>query len=581
MTEDTRSATQIPENITPTAEKDSKLERNPFADNGKKKKSRFSKKQKKVFFISLIVLFIALAILSVKLILDKNKNQNGETQTAVVTRGRLESSITGWGTVVPKQQETLGEDIRGEITRIYVKAGDSVKTGDPIFSVDDEVMRDDLDTAKTELYSAEESLDTINEGIINLTLKAPFKGKLISLETTGIKPGQDISSGTTVGTYVDDSVMKLSLFYSYGFLDQVRAGMDATVTIPASMSTISGKVESVENVKKITEEGSVLFKVNLSIANPGTLTKDMAASAVIKTANGEIMPAGAGKLEYSREETLSFKASGEVVSANIHEFKEYDAGQVMCSLKADRDPEKQLADAQRKLSDAQKKVEECEKALAKSTLTSPIEGIVTSILKEVGDEIENLGTDVVVISDLSKMIVEINVDEIDISKVSIGVPAEISYDKTDGTAALMGEVSSVSFEAKSDSSQSGGVAYFPAKIIIDNPGDLMPGVGVNYRISSMVKEDCLMVPSAAVTFTEGGTAVFVKPADGREIENPASVPPEQVPKGFQAALVEIGLADDQNTEIVSGLSEGDEVALIGQPTDPNMMGGGGVAVRVG
>jgi len=456
-----------------------------------------------------------------------------------------------------------------------------VKTGDPIFSVDDEVMRDDLDTAKTELYSAEESLDTINEGIINLTLKAPFKGKLISLETTGIKPGQDISSGTTVGTYVDDSVMKLSLFYSYGFLDQVRAGMDATVTIPASMSTISGKVESVENVKKITEEGSVLFKVNLSIANPGTLTKDMAASAVIKTANGEIMPAGAGKLEYSREETLSFKASGEVVSANIHEFKEYDAGQVMCSLKADRDPEKQLADAQRKLSDAQKKVEECEKALAKSTLTSPIEGIVTSILKEVGDEIENLGTDVVVISDLSKMIVEINVDEIDISKVSIGVPAEISYDKTDGTAALMGEVSSVSFEAKSDSSQSGGVAYFPAKIIIDNPGDLMPGVGVNYRISSMVKEDCLMVPSAAVTFTEGGTAVFVKPADGREIENPASVPPEQVPKGFQAALVEIGLADDQNTEIVSGLSEGDEVALIGQPTDPNMMGGGGVAVRVG
>jgi len=116
MTEDTRSATQIPENITPTAEKDSKLERNPFADNGKKKKSRFSKKQKKVFFISLIVLFIALAILSVKLILDKNKNQNGETQTAVVTRGRLESSITGWGTVVPKQQETLGEDIRGEST---------------------------------------------------------------------------------------------------------------------------------------------------------------------------------------------------------------------------------------------------------------------------------------------------------------------------------------------------------------------------------------------------------------------------------------------------------------------------------
>ncbi|MCX7614872.1 MAG: HlyD family efflux transporter periplasmic adaptor subunit [Clostridiales bacterium] len=554
--------------------------RNPFADEGKKKKSRFSKKQKRIFFSSLAILFIILAVLSVKLLLDKSKKDINKTQTATVLRGRLESFVTGNGTVVPKKQETLGSKIKGKITEIYVKAGDRVKTGDKILTVDTELMQDDLDSATAAYDSAEESYRQVSEEIQNLTLKAPFNGKLVKLDATNIIEGLDISSGTAVGTFADDSKMRLSLYFNYGFIKKIKTGMDAVVSIPSSMSTVNGKVESVQFVKKINDAGAVLFKVNVIIQNPGTLTKDMPATAVIKTTGGNIMPAESGKLEYNKETSLTFKASGKVAGNNLCEYQEYSGGQTLCVLKSEQDPQKKLFEAKRKLDEAQKEFTECEQALSQSTITSPIDGIVTSILKESGDKIENFGTDIVVISDLSKMMVEIQVDEMDISKVAVGKPVTISYDKSDGTTTLTGSINSVSYSAKSDSNQSCGVAYFPAKILIDNPGDLMPGIGVNYRISSAVKEDCLMIPSAAVTYTEEGTAVFVKTVDGRKIEKPAKVPADQIPKGYQAVLVEAGISDNQNTEIVSGLIEGDEVVLIGQ-TNQNGMGNGQVAVAVG
>ncbi|MDP4110152.1 MAG: HlyD family efflux transporter periplasmic adaptor subunit, partial [Bacillota bacterium] len=537
--------------------------------------------QKRIIFSIIALLFIVGAVFLVKYVLNKSENKDKEGQTAVVTRGRLESFVTGWGTVVPKEEKKLGEDLKGKITQIYVKAGDSVKAGDKIFTVDDTEIRADLAKAKTALSDAEDSLRSINDEIKNLELKAPFDGKLIDLQAKNVESGQDITSGTALGTFVDDSVLKLSLYFSYGFVDKIKPGMDASVSIPVSMSTVPGKVESVEKVKKITDQGSVLFRVNLKINNPGTLKKDMVASAIIKTPGGNIMPAEDGKLQYNREEALSFKASGEVLSEDIEEFKVYSAGQVICRLKSDKDPQSKIESAAQTLKDAQDEYAKRQKAMQESTMVSPINGVVTSILKEVGDEIENYGTDVVVIADLTKMYVDINVQEMDVSKVTVGVPVQISYDKTDGTSTVTGTVNSISLNAKSDSSKGGGVAYFPARITLDNPGDLRPGVGVNYRISAMVKENCLMVPSAAVTYTESGTAVFVKTVDGRKIDKPAKIDKKLVPEGYEAAIVEIGVSDSQNTEIKSGLVEGDTVSLIGQP-DQNADGmSAGASVTVG
>jgi len=159
--------------------------------------------------------------------------------------------------------------------------------------------------------------------------------------------------------------------------------------------------------------------------------------------------------------------------------------------------------------------------------------------------------------------------------VSAGMPVEVTFDQTDGTQYLTGVLQSVSFEAASNSNNSDGVAYFPATIRLDSPGTLMPGMGIQYNINAMQLEDCLMVPSSAITYTEGGAAVYVRAETAGQYETVLDIPAESLPEGFVAVPVEIGIADEYNTEIRSGVEEGTEVYL-NQTSD--MMGMGGVMV---
>lgn len=93
---------------------------------------------------------------------------------------------------------------------------------------------------------------------------------------------------------------------------------------------------------------------------------------------------------------------------------------------------------------------------------------------------------------------------------------------------------------------------------------MMSGSYVNFRFAASQADDCIMVPIQAVvknveTGDGSASVVFVK-ADTRPddaIDLP--IPPEDIPEGFYPVIVEIGISDTYNVEIVSGLDEGVEV----------------------
>ena len=72
-----------------------------------------------------------------------------------------------------------------------------------------------------------------------------------------------MSSGTTLATLVDDSKMKLVQYYSYAYAKQIKAGQSASISIPSSMTTVTGTVSEVHMVDRISSEGSRLFEVDL------------------------------------------------------------------------------------------------------------------------------------------------------------------------------------------------------------------------------------------------------------------------------------------------------------------------------
>ena len=100
------------------------------------------------------------------------------------------------------------------------------------------------------------------------------------------------------------------------------------------------------------------------------------------------------------------------------------------------------------------------------------------------------------------------------------------------------------------------------KIAIESDGRLLPNMNVNYKINTTLLDDCLQIPSSAVIYTEAGVTAFVRPAEGSTYETIVEdVPADQIPEGFIAVPIEIGIADERNTQVISGLNEGDEVYM--------------------
>src|SRR5699024_2358909 len=105
----------------------------------------------------------------------------------------------------------------------------------------------------------QKQLKGLYDSINDLTVTAPFSGTL--LEVAEITPGQAVAAGTKIATLVDDSTMKLSLYFSYAYENQISVGQSARISIPSTMSTLTGTVSKINKVSYISPEGAVFFEV--------------------------------------------------------------------------------------------------------------------------------------------------------------------------------------------------------------------------------------------------------------------------------------------------------------------------------
>jgi len=134
----------------------------------------------------------------------------------------------------------------------------------------------------------------------------------------------------------------------------------------------------------------------------------------------------------------------------------------------------------------------------------------------------------------------INLTEIDVTKVKVGEKVTITLDAFPDKT-FTGKVSAID----TNGSVSSGVTSYPTTITFDTaPENVYPNMAVNATIITAVKDDVILVPTSAVQTQNGQSTVRVM--------NKGNV--SQLP-------VEIGLSSDTQTEIVSGLSEGQTVVV--------------------
>jgi len=171
-------------------------------------------------------------------------------------------------------------------------------------------------------------------------------------------------------------------------------------------------------------------------------------------------------------------------------------------------------------------------------VVSPIDGTVIQRNLEPGQSF-TASDALLVIAD--RLLVEAQVDETDIAQIRMRLPARILLDAYPDES-VAASVGALAYEAKTVSNVTiYTVDVVPARI----PARMRSGMTATVTFLIAAKDDVLRVPAHALRNTGGSKSVLVLDADG--------VPREQA--------VETGLSDGRQTEILSGLNEGDKVLI--------------------
>ena len=295
-------------------------------------------KRKKIRRKRIITSVIALAVVGGiafgMMQLFKEKKPELTVWSQPVMRGPISSSVTGSGETKALKSATLTLSSGGTVQEVYVQEGQQVKEGDPLYKVDSTEAQKAVEDAQKTVNDYQKQIDALNKSYADLTFTAPFTGKLI--DAPDLKVGNTIASGEKLGKLVDDSTMKLSLYFSYAYEQEFSVGKTATISIPTTMTNVTGTVETINKVQRISPEGSKLFEVIFSMKNPGTLTEGMGATASLKAADGsEIFAYEPGTLTYNRSVDLTTKAGGELIKVNLINYGTVQSGTVLVQMKGD------------------------------------------------------------------------------------------------------------------------------------------------------------------------------------------------------------------------------------------------------
>jgi len=512
-------------------------------------------KKKKTIKAVIAIVVVAAIVVGAVFIVKKTGKANGgaeDIMTEMIYRGAITSVVKGSGVALAKNSQTVTILSAGLVEEVFVKEGDKVSIGDPLYIMDATQAQKDYERAQRAYNAAQKELDEVYTAAYDPNVRADFSGLL--LDVTALNPGDTITRGQVLGTLVDNSVMKLSLYFSYAYEDDIYVGQEADISIPSSMSVLKGKVSEIRKVKRVVPEGAVLFEVIFSVDNPGILTKGTAASASIALGKETIYPYASGTLDYNKTGSLKSLTSGEVESSRLWNYMEVKANESVVKLIADSS-EDAVASAESAVTSAKKALDEAEKALGAVDAKATIDGTVLSIGVFEGEEAQ-VGTIAISIADTTTMQVKTSVDEMNVSNITVGMPVQVEQW---GTMAF-GYVESVSLSGQYEN----GVSTFPVVISIDNTeGTLMSGSYVEYSFTASQVDDCLVAPVQAVKYveTEEGTATVLFVKSDFEPENVVTLMNEatDIPSGYYPVKVEIGISDDYNVEIKEGVEEGTEI----------------------
>lgn len=455
---------------------------------------------------------------------------------AAPERRDVTNTLSGTGTLNPANTYTVKSLVDGKVLTGTIEEGNIVEESNVLYTIDSSDASTNFEKAEIAMQQAQRSYDKV---VDRQYVRAEVAGVVSSLKVT---KGDEVTSGQEVAVIRDSSRMLLTLEFPAADAANFSVGQSAAVTLDGTFEQLDGTVTSVSGTDALSAGNLLTRTVTITVKNAGGLTTAQAATASI---NG-VSSIGSATFAYQAERTLTAQAAGTVTSINVQEGSDVAKDDIILGLSGD-DLTESIQSASESLRSAEISMQNLQDAMNNYTITAPISGTIIEKDAKVGDAVK-AGDTLCIVYDLSYLEMNINVDELQISSISVGQKVQITADAVPDKT-YVGTVTRVSMKGASN----GGTTTYPVSIRIDDTDGLRPGMNANAEIVVAEAKNALVVPNAAVV--RGSYVLVTKDSPSAANADTAM----EAPEGFVYVPVKTGVSDDDYTQIVSGIQEGDTI----------------------
>ena len=418
---------------------------------------------------------------------QKQTVDDADLEKFVVTRDTIEATVSATGSIAPEAEVALTSELGGKVEEIFVEKGQMVKAADPLAK---------LETASLELQVAQaQATLALNEAKLQQAMKKA--------------DAEDIAAA------------EAELASAKANYEKVKAG-------PTEEELIVAKADMEKAAIALQKAQAEYDQV---VWVPGLSALPQSAALQQASIDYERAKADYRRIAQSPTESELKSAWAQVVQAQTNLDK----------LRKNPEPE-DVAIAQAQVDQAQAQLEEAQLKLEKAVITAPFDGVVASLGAKVGEMVSS-STPMVVLADISKFHIDVEIDEIDISQIAVGQEVLITLDALPDEE-IAGHVEAIAPTATVD----GGVVSYVVTVVIE-PTDalLRAGMSANTTITTVRNENALLVPNRYIQIDRENGKMYV----------------ERLEEDGLTSRVEIetGMRSEFDSEVVAGLEEGDTLVL--------------------
>lgn len=485
--------------------------------------------------------------------------------TAQVKRGTIISSVETTGKLEAQTSARLSFRTSGRVERVIAKQGDQVKAGQVLAELESDNLQRQLREAQAQsqishLRLQQAELGPRQEDIAAATADLnAAKAQLEQLKGGG-RP-EDITAAQAAVNQTQahlDGLKKgaspQELTAAQARLNQARANRDLTAAT-SSNATEQARilyVQAQSAAQDFLDPAGQLeqARLNYEAAQKSETAQMASAEARVTEAQAALDALKAG----ATPEEIRVAEQGVVqAQAHLDQVRNGATQQDIATAQARVDAAQANLDKlnagptdadvsilRQQVTLSQIAVERAEAQLAEAQIVAPMDGTVLSIDLEVG-EIVNGSQPVATVADTTSLLIKADVDEIDVGRVQAGQAVTVTLDAYPGVR-LPGRIESL---APGATLKQGSTVY-QATVSFAPSGEVVPreGMAANVDITAQRKDDVLLLPNRA--FEAVGRRQYVT-----------------VRRGDTTTRVEVetGLSNNTDTEIISGLEEGETVLL--------------------